>query len=194
MRAVSLRFSAAAFACALGLAACGNDRTEPADLFTPKPPVGKREARFPQAGMRFSAPANWPLERRADPGVFSLASGQAVVAGWAYRRREPLPRTSQDVRQASERLVEDVRERDPRFLVRAADSRRVDGNPAVEIRGEQEISRRRLRTRSVHVFRGEVEYVLEALAPPDEFARVNREVFEPLLRSLSVSGRVRTSR
>jgi hypothetical protein len=55
------------------------------------------------------------------------------------------------------------------------------------VRGVQVISKRRLRTRSVHVFDGEVEYVFEALAPPRAFGKTNR-VLEQVIDSADLEG------
>ena len=65
---------------------------------------------------------------------------------------------------------------------------RVAGAPAIELVGEQSIEKRLLRTRSVHVFRAGTEYVIEALAPPASFGRVDAQVLGPLLDSLSLKG------
>jgi hypothetical protein len=56
------------------------------------------------------------------------------------------------------------------------------------VRGEQTVSQRLLRTRSVHVFDGDVEYVIEAIAPPADYDVVERGVLTPLLSSLELSG------
>jgi hypothetical protein len=179
---------AVAVACALAASGCGNERSRPVDIFTPLPPAGTREARFPRVGMTLSTPANWRLERRRRPAVFALNSGAALVSGWAYRRKEPLPRGRRELEQASHRLVRAAKDRDPRFSLAGRRRLRVNGAPAIELVGDQRIERRVLRTRSVHVFRGEVEYVIEALAPPKDFARVDSEVLRPLLESLRLTG------
>jgi hypothetical protein len=41
--------------------------------------------------------------------------------------------------------------------------------------------------RSTHIFTDHSEVVVEALAPPDAFAGLQRSVFAPLLRSLKIS-------
>jgi hypothetical protein len=184
-----LRPPALIAACALAASGCGNERSKPTDIFTPLSPSGTREVRFQAVGMSFAAPANWELDRRSRPAVFVLASGRAVVSGWAYRRREPLPRGGRELDQASERLVREARERDPGFALAKRRTLRVDGAPAIELVGEQSIRSRRLVTRSVHVFRGRTEYVLEALAPPKDFARVDSGVMRPLLGSLRLTRR-----
>jgi hypothetical protein len=175
-------------ACAFVAPGCGNERSKPPDIFTPAPPAGTKRARFPAVGMSFSAPANWRLARRTRPAVFVLTSGRALVAGWAYRRREPLPRGGAELDQASDRLVREAKRRDPDLDVVDARSLRVDGAPAIELVANQSIQRRRLRTRSVHAFRDGTEYVIELLVPPGDFARVDSDVVRPLLGSLRLTG------
>jgi hypothetical protein len=138
--------------------------------------------------LTFTHPANWMLRRREAPGVFELVSGEAVVAGWAYPREEPLPETDADLEAAKDRLVEAIEERDPDYRIRSAEIGEVAGASAIDVSGEQVLSRRPLRTRSVHVFEGEVEYVIEAIAPPRAFGLVERRVMEPLLASLELEG------
>jgi hypothetical protein len=144
--------------------------------------------------MRFRAPANWPRRPLKAPGVFSMQSADARVASFAYARSESLPRTSAQLAAASGRLIERVRTRDPSFQLERSRTLRVAGAPAIEILGAQTIARRRLETRSLHVFRGRVEYVVEALAPPADFELVDRRVLEPLLESLRLTGRIRAGR
>ena len=69
--------------------------------------------------MALERPANWRLRRRDAPGVFELLSGEAVVAGWAYPREEPLPEDEAELEAAKDRLVEAIEERDPEFRVDA---------------------------------------------------------------------------
>jgi hypothetical protein len=66
----------------------------------------------------------------------------------------------------------------------------VAGAPAIDVEGEQTLSRRDLRTRSVHVFTGDVEYVIEAIAPPEDYDLVERRVMDTLLDSLELEGEV----
>jgi hypothetical protein len=67
----------------------------------------------------------------------------------------------------------------------------VQGAPAVDLVGEQVLSKRRLRTHSVHVYEGRGEYVLELAAPPSKFRPLDRDVFRRVVRSLRVTGKVR---
>lgn len=169
-------------------AGCGAERQPAPDLASVRAPEGGKEVRYLDAGMRFEAPVNWDLRERPGPAVFTLRSGSASVSGFAYVRSEPLPEPGPQLAEAKARLLEEVRRRDEAFEVESATTRELAGVPAIELRGRQAISGRTLETRSVHVFSDGVEYVLEALAPPDRFRLVDREVLSPLFRSLRLGG------
>ena len=176
--------------CVSLLAACGEEPDDPPRVFDVKAPRGSEPADFPDVGMSFTRPANWRLRRSDAPGVFELVSGQALVAGWAYPREEPLPETDAELEGAKNRLVDAIEERDPDYRIRSAVVREVAGAPAIDISGEQVISERALRTRSVHVFEGEIEYVIEAIAPSSDHGLLDKRVMTPLLDSLELEGEV----
>jgi hypothetical protein len=173
---------------ALALAACGTERSEPADPTEVESPAGRIELRFPRSGIAFQGPANWRRTAEAPPGVVRISSGPAVVAVWAYERQEPLPRGRRELTDARVRLSREAGERSETWRERAASLTRVDGAPAIEVTGLQTISRQRLRTRSIHMFRRRTEYVIDALVPPRDYAMVERGVLDPLLESLRVRG------
>lgn len=176
--------------CVPLLAACGEEPDDPPPVFDVKPPRGSTSVDFPRAGMSLEHPANWKLRRRDAPGAFELLSGEAIVAGWAYPREEPLPETDADLEAAKDRLVEAIEERDPDYRLGTVLVREVAGASAIDVSGEQVLSKRTLGTRSVHLFKGEVEYVIEAIAPPADFELVERRVLTPLLDSLELEGEV----
>lgn len=177
--------------CVPLLAACGEEPDDPPPVFEVKAPRGERTEDFPAAGMTLTRPANWRLRRRDAPGVFELVSGEAVIAGWAYPREEPLPQTDAELEAARRRLLEQIETRDPDYrLLSGFSVGEVAGAPAIDISGEQVISKRELRTRSVHIYAGETEYVIESIAPSPDHALVERRVLDPLLESLEVSGEV----
>jgi hypothetical protein len=171
------------------LVACGEERKPPPRVFEVEPPKGVRAVEFARAGITLERPRNWQLRRREAPAVFELASGDALVACWAYRREEPLPEPGAQLDAARERLLEAISERDPEFRLLDSSTTAVGGSPAIDVLGEQVVARMRVRTRSVHVFEAETEYVIEALARPPDFALVERRVLEPLLASLELAGR-----
>jgi hypothetical protein len=182
-------------ACAALAAGCGTERQPAANPTEVVAPAGSETVRFRRAGIRFRAPRNWELREREAPQVFSLSSGAGFVTGFAYPREEPLPDTGAELRAAQRRLVREVRERDEDFDLTRAETTEVAGSRAIELRGAQVLSNRRLATHSVHVFEGSVEYVFEAIAPPGaDFRRTDREVLRPLLRSLELTGRIRRRR
>ena len=174
--------------CVSLLAACGEEPDDPPRVFDVKAPRGSEPADFPGAGMSFTRPANWKLRENAAPGVFQLVSGKAVVAGWAYPREEPLPETEEELVAAKDRLVDAIEERDPDYRLDSAVVREFADAPAIDISGRQVISKLVLRIHSVHVFKGELEYVIEAIAPPPDYALVDDRVMAPLLESLELSG------
>ena len=177
---------------ALVLPACGAEKTEIPASAVPAGDPGKT-VRYPRAGLRASVPAVADVLRRRPPAVFRAAVGEAVVGAFAYRRREQLPRDAAELRTARRRLVVEARRRGRgrRFRLIRSRETRVAGARAVELLGEQTISRARLRTRSLHVFKGRGEYAIDMHAPVREFRRADRTFFAPLARSLRVSGRIR---
>ncbi|MEX2252766.1 MAG: hypothetical protein WD649_01305 [Thermoleophilaceae bacterium] len=178
---------ALASATALG---CGSEREEPVDLSKPTFPKETRVVKFPNRGMTVKVPIKWRLERRRAPTVFRLSLGQAQVSAFAYKRKEPLPKGKQQLKDAETRLIAQTRKRN--LLYTHVRSRRleVDGDPAIELVGIQRIARARLYTRSVHVFIGGAEYVFEALAPRAYFGQTSRKVLTPMLRSAKLTGKI----
>jgi hypothetical protein len=141
--------------------------------------------------MSLSLPRSVPVVRKSAPGVFKATSGEWLVSAFAYRRREQIPRDRTEVEQARRRLVAETRRRDRRYRLRRSRTMRLAGARAIELIGDQTISRARLRFRSLHVFKGNAEYVIELAAPPREVRAAGRLLFDPVVRSLRVTGRIR---
>jgi hypothetical protein len=178
---------------AAAFAACGRDRQGSRELRF-EPSERTVVASYPRAGMSFRRPANMLFQDTAPPGVFRGFTSDGFLAGFAYRRAEQLPRSRRELETARRRLERASRRRSSSFRLLRSRSTRVAGAPAVELVGDQEISSGRLRTRSVHVFKGSAEYVLELAVPVGEFERLDSAIF-PLVRdTLKVSGRVRRGR
>jgi hypothetical protein len=180
------RPSVVALSCVLAASAggCGNDRTPAPDTATPLPPQGSAQVRFPDAGIRLDAPGRWDRATGQPPLVATMTSGRATVAVWRFPRAEPLPQTADDMRRARRGLLAAAKVRDPTFREGSVRIRRIRGHQALEVRGSATIEGQRRAVRSLHVFAFGGEVVVDGLAPPDAFGRVDREVFGPVQRSL----------
>jgi hypothetical protein len=144
---------------------------------------------FKRTGMTVSVPVPTQVTDGRSPEVFRATFTDWFVSGFAYRRREQLPRTGSDLRVARRRLVAEVRRRNRNFRIVSATATRSHGSPAVEVVGDQVLDKRRLRTRSLHVYKGRAEYVLEMAAPVSEFAELNGSLFDRVAGSLRVTGK-----
>jgi hypothetical protein len=166
---------------------CGESRTPPPDVVhPPRASEATRLIRTTTAGVTFRAPDNWrglaarpPLE-----GGVTLRTAAAVV--WRYPRTEPLPRRGKALAQARDRLVERARLRNPTFALRSSELTRVDGEPAIVLLGSQTTNGATYDVRSTHVFAHGAEVVVDAYALAEDFPTVDREVFTPLLESMTV--------
>lgn len=175
---------------ALLAAGCGNERRERPDLGA-DPSRETVQQRYPRVGLRLALPDNVTVTRTTPPGVFYGSFGETVVSVFAYRRREQLPITDEQLKQALERLERATQDRDPSYELRDSKTTEINGSRAAELVGDQTIANKGLRTRSVHVYEGRAEYVLELLAPREDFDRLDRDLLEPVLESLQVTGSVR---
>jgi hypothetical protein len=175
------------------LTGCGNDRA-PVTAGPPAPSERTRELRFARAGMRLDLPVNLDVTRDLKaPAVFRASLGEPFVSAFAYPRKEQLPRNAKELGQARKRLADTTRNRDPTYRLASARATEVAGGRAVELMGEQTLSRRRLTVRSIHVYKGRAEYVIEIAAPVRQFPRFDRGVTPLIQRTLRVTGRVRGS-
>jgi hypothetical protein len=185
--ALSLLCLAVSLPCAA--AGCGAERQAPPD---PDAALrSKLERRdFPAAGLSIALPGRIPIGPAMPPQVFRAGVGDWFMSAFAYPRSERLPRGRVALAAARRRLIAEVRERDPRWRLVSSRLTRADGAPAVELVGDQTLSRARVRTRSLHVYRGEGEYVLELAAGLSRFPSLDRSTFDPIARSLRVTGEI----
>ena len=171
---------------------CGNERIEPRS-FELDPSQTSRTVRYPAAGLSLDLPRSFGVRRTPRPGVFRATLGEFFVSAFAYRRAEQLPRDDEELETARGRLERAVKARAKDYRLRSARTVRVAGARAVELVGDQTLSSRRLRTRSLHVFKGETEYVIELAAPTPAFPRVDRAVTPTVKRTLKLRGTVRSA-
>jgi hypothetical protein len=165
-------------------AGCGNDRTPAPDVMTPGPPLGANTQSYGAAGLEFTAPAGWSVQPGEAPLVTTIATGQATISIFRYPRTEPLPRTPAALDAAATALAAAARQRDPTFAELKRARLRVDGRPAVVVRGTETIAGQPRTVRSTHVYAFGGEVVIDAIAPAEDFKRVDAEVFRPLVRSV----------
>ncbi|MGI8512064.1 MAG: hypothetical protein ACR2NH_05485 [Solirubrobacteraceae bacterium] len=183
----------AALAVAAALGACGREPLDAPDTAPDELGAVTRVLDFPAAGVTGKIPLRAQAMPQPAPGVFRISLGAGFVSCFAYRRSEPIPKGRQQLAAARRRLVGEVGRRGGRFDVQGSRTLQIAGSDAVEVKGTQTISRQRLKTRSLHVFKGRAEYVFELLQPPSSFTQVERSVFDPMLVSLKLSGRVQVS-
>jgi hypothetical protein len=171
------------------LAGCGNDRTPVPELSVVPAPKAFREAFFNEQGVRFRAPTNWRIVPGQSPQIATVAIGTAQVTIWRYPRTEPLPETRAQLGAARDALVAQIRSRDPTFTLRSTRLVIKRGIRGVEVIGQgTNLTNQAVRraTRSLHVYGLGAEVVMDASAPPREFARIDEQTFAPMARSLKL--------
>lgn len=186
---LALRNSIVLVLLAVPLAGCGNEQTPVPDLSLVPAPKGFREAPFDEQGVRFRAPTNWRVIPGASPQVATVAIGSAQVAVWRYPRTEPLPETRAQLNAARDALVAQIESRDPTFKLTSTRLVLKPGLRAVEVIGvgtnltNQSVQRS---MRSLHAYGRGAEVVMDAFAPPKDFARIDEQTFGPMARSLKL--------
>ncbi|HEV2724438.1 MAG TPA: hypothetical protein VGV10_07370 [Thermoleophilaceae bacterium] len=178
-------------ACLLAAAGCGNDRVSSGSLFDVPKGKATRTLSYPQAGLKVTVPKEFDVKASTPPQLFRASLNAAFISSFAYRREEQLPKTREDLVAARRRLVDAAKKRDKTFRLKSDRLTKVDGAPAIELLGDQTIFKGRLRLRSLHVYRGNGEYVVELVAPVAAFARLDRASFPTIRRSLEVTGKVK---
>ena len=169
---------------------CGNERTPVPDLGAVPAPKAFREAFFDEQGLRFKAPTNWRVVPGEPPHVATVAIGTAQIGVWRYPRSEPLPETRAQLNAAREALVAQIERRDPTFKLTSTRLVVKPGIRAVEVVGiganlTNPSAQRSMR--SLHAYGRGAEVVIDAFAPPKEFARIDEQTFGPVSRSLKLS-------
>lgn len=177
---------------ALAAAGCGSERGEAPELGETAGPEAFQQFVLPGGDVTFPYPSNWALIQRGAPGVATVASGGASATVWAYRSAASVGSVAA-AQGAKDRLVASLEQRDPKFKLSNARATTIAGTPAVVIEGATEIAGRPVRVRSVHLYRGPAEYVVDAFADPKVFARADREVFAKLVAGLRFGGQPQAS-
>jgi hypothetical protein len=178
----------ALLAPALLAAGCGNSRQPPPDVLTPGPAFGSETVSYPQAGLTIGkAPAGWARTSGVAPAVAGIVTGTASIGIFRYPRTEPLPRTKAQLDAAMTTLVAAAKARDPTFTEIKGARLKVDGRPAVQIRGTETIHGQPRTVRTTHIYAFGAELVIDAFAPEADFRRVDVQAFRPLLSSVKLT-------
>jgi len=185
----ALRTAIALATLAALIAGCGNERTPVPDLGAVPAPKAFREAFFDEQGIRFRAPTNWRVVPGEPPHVATVAIGTAQIAVWRYPRTEPLPETRAQLDAARAALVAQIEHRDPTFKLTSTRLVFKPGIRGVEVVGiganlTNPSAQRSMR--SLHAYGRGAEVVVDAFAPPKEFARIDEQTFGPVSRSLKL--------
>jgi hypothetical protein len=179
-----VRLALLSVVAAVLLGGCGNNRTPAPDTGLIPAPNTFRELKYPAEGITFRAPANWRVFDGDDPLLTTVAIGDAQIAVWRYERAEPLPQTRAQLKAARDALVAWVETRDATFQVTSSRLVVKPGLRAVELVGQGTNQGQRRSVRSLHAYGHGYEVVLDAFAPPKDFARVDAQTFAPVGRSL----------
>ncbi len=166
------------------LAGCGNDRTPRPDLSLIAGPGTFRDVKYADFGLSLRAPNRWRLVEGEAPQVATIVSGDAQIAIWRYQRSEPLPVDRAQLKAAREALVAQVESRDKTFALTSSRLVIKPGLRGVELVGQGTNQGQRRSVRSLHAYANGYEVVVDAFAPPRDFARVDEQTFGPVSRSL----------
>lgn len=176
--------AAALIALALAAAGCGRERLAVPDVERPVVTRATVSQAVPREGVTFAAPGSWSLGRGQPPLLAQTSSGSASIALWRYERTEPMPGGDEELEAAQEALLGAVRQRDRTYREIATERSEVDGEPAIELVGDQRVAGRTRRVRSTHVFAHGAELVIDQSSEPRDFARLDAAIFRPLVRSV----------
>jgi hypothetical protein len=174
-------------ALALACAGCANTRNRPrglSKLASASPLVNFTAL---DGDVSFGRPSGWSVATGALPVVAQISSGDAVATIYAYPRTD-LPLDVAGAEASRRRLLASLHSRAPSFRVQGSRLREIDGAPAVEIVGRGRIGSHRVRSESVHVYKGAAEYVIDAFSRPGLFRRARGQAFEPMLATMHLGG------
>jgi hypothetical protein len=163
---------------------CGNERQHAPNVTGTQTPARAARLAYPAAGVTLAAPRNWYQNRGSRPLVVLIGSGPATVAVWRYPRKEPIPKDKSQLDQAQASLSDAVQARDRSVRIESTKVVNVSGVRGIQLVATERIGGQSRRVRSTHLFDRGSEIVIDALAPPNDFARLDGSVFQPLIQSV----------
>jgi len=179
-----VRLALLSVVAAILLAGCGNTRTPSPDTGAIPSPAEFREVRYSSEGVSLRVPANWRVLKGSGTQLATVAIGDGQIAIWRYARTEPLPVTRSQLHAARTALVAQIERRDPTFELTSSRLVIKPSLRAVEIVGQATNQGMKRSVRSLHAYGRGHEVVLDAFAPPEDFARVDMQTFARVTRSL----------
>jgi hypothetical protein len=169
---------------ALLAAGCGNERQPAPNVTGTQKPARAARLVYPAGGVTLAAPRNWYQNGGSRPLVALIGSGSATVAVWRYPRKEPIPKGKSELDQAQASLSDAVQARDRSVRIESTKVVNVSGVRGIQLVATERIGGRSRRVRSTHLFDRGSEIVIDAYAPPSDFARLDSSVFQPLIQSV----------
>lgn len=133
-------------------------------------------------GVSFYAPKNWT--RVNGPRFDAIASASAGITLRTYRSGTSTASTVPSLVGARGRLIAAARSRDRTLQLIRSKLTRVGGVNAVVLDALESLAGARRRVRSLHLFTGGKEIVIEEYAPLALFRIADHYVFSPLNHSL----------
>lgn len=170
----------------LVVAGCGNARTSVPSAARPSAPDGFRTLTLSSAGVRLAVPRNWTVVGQHAPLVVTVVSGAAVMALWRFHRGGIPPQGRGGLERTRAALLAAAHGRDRTLRLSRTSFERVDGAPAIVLEALERVNGQARRVSSVHVYARHAELVLDQYAPPAQFRAVDRAVFSPQRRSLTL--------
>jgi hypothetical protein len=177
----------AILSCAVVVCGCGNARTKTPNIARVPAPTGFRDQSFIKQGLFVRVPRNWRVVAGDEQyQVATVAVGDAQIGIWRYPRDEPLPETRAQLKAALKALIAQVRNRDASFKLTSSRIVVKKGLVGVELLGSTTNQGQPRLVRSLHAYSHKAEVVVDAFAPPKEFARIDEQTFAPVARSLKL--------
>jgi hypothetical protein len=183
----------AVLACCLAVAVaavatgCGNEPAKPPTVTAPSDAFGWVDQDIPTQGVKFQRPQAWRYTPGEPPLLGTISSGLVTISVWRYPREETLPESLEELTVAKDALVAAAQARDATFEVIKAKGTRAAHRPAVVIIADETVDGQPRRVRSTHIYTNDAEFVIDAFAPADQYAKVEEPIIVEMVRTFEFS-------